>query len=106
MSEAIVVGQFFSQITDVPCQLKLELDNSGCIAGIFSADAEELQILGNHPKANGEFFAALRSSSGETVALLHAMPDETGLTLEFENPPTEVHDSSLAERVHFEKVWS
>jgi hypothetical protein len=104
MSEAIVVGQFVSQITQVPCQLQLELDKSGCIAGTFSADAEDLQILGNHPNSSGEFFGAMRSNAGDTVALFHAMPDATGLTFEFETPPSQSDMVAVAQSVHFDRV--
>jgi hypothetical protein len=80
------------------------LDTSGCIGGTFQAEAEELHILGNHPKDSGEFFAAVRCENGDTVAMLHAIPDSNGLTIEFASPATETATSSLAEVVHFSRI--
>ncbi len=100
-----LVGHFTATLENVPCEINLEMDHTGCLVGGFCAATERLEIVGGIPNAFGEFFGLIRSKAGETVAVFHALPQSNGLMLELDLPSDgDLMKMPLAEPFSFQRI--
>ena len=102
LDRTALTGTFSATLHEIPCEIQLRLDHTGCHTGHFMADGERLEIIGGAASTLGEFFGAMRAESGETVAVFRATPHTDGLQLELDLPAQrEPMKLANAERIVF-----
>ena len=103
LDRTALTGYFSATLHDIPCEIELRVDHTGCQCGHFTADHERLEIIGGVPSSLGEFYGSIRAADGETVAVFRAAPHTDGLLLELDLPSErEPMKLANAERIVFQ----
>jgi hypothetical protein len=80
-------GHYKTQIDNLECDLRLNLNSIGCLVGTFQAADENLEVYGGIPSLYGDVYGLMREGAHlETTAVFHAIPDRNGLLLELDLP--------------------
>ena len=103
LDRTTLTDTFSATLHDIPCEIELRVDQTGCQCGHFTADGEQLEIIGQVPSTLGEFYGAIRAGNGETIAVFRATPHSDGLLLELDLPQQrEPMKLASAERIVFQ----
>ena len=102
LDRTTLTGTFSATLHEIPCEIQLCLDHTGCHTGHFMADGERLEIIGGVASTLGEFYGAIRAANNETVAVFRATPHADGLQLDLDLPAQrEPMQLANAERIVF-----
>ena len=74
LDRTALTGNFSATLHEIPCEIELRVDHTGCQCGHFTADHERLEIIGGVPSSLGEFYGSIRAADGETVAVFRVAP--------------------------------
>lgn len=100
-----LIGRYRATIHGLDCELELDLNAADCLAGVFCAEGERLEVRGGIPSVFGEVFGTISASNGEILAVFRAAPHANDLVFEVDIPGDHnLMQLANAERVIFERT--